>query len=132
MRGLIVEDKALDTMEIESMLSMAEHDLTGQADDLATAIAAVDSKRPDLALVDIKLARCCSGLDVTAALKTRGVPVIFATGNRMRDRGNDLALGCLHKPFAGQTKAVALAAAAALLDGYVVLKLPKSLHFYKQ
>ena len=67
MRVLIVEDEALVAMAIESMLVMAGHDAVGQADDLETALAAVDADMPDLALVDMQLARGCNGLDVAVA-----------------------------------------------------------------
>ena len=132
MRVLIVEDEALVAMEIESMLSMAGHDPVGPADDLATAIAAADASKPDLALVDMQLARGCSGLDVAAALQARGVPVIFATGNCPREHRGDLALGCLQKPFSDQTLTAAISAAAAILSGARVPALPPSLHIYSR
>ena len=46
LRVLIVEDEALVAMEIESMLILAGHDTIGLADDMATAMAAVDIERP--------------------------------------------------------------------------------------
>ena len=130
MRVLIVEDEALVAMAIETMLVMAGHDAVGQADDLDTALAAVDVEKPDLALVDMQLARGCNGLDVAAALKARGVPVMFATGNCPRENGRDVALGCLHKPFSDQTLATAIAAASAVLSGRSAPALPPSVHLY--
>lgn len=130
MRVLIVEDEALVAMEIESMLSMAGHDPIGLADDLATAIAAADADRPDLALVDMQLARGSNGLEVAAAFKARGIPVMFATGNCPRERGRDLAIGCLHKPFTDHTLAAAIGAASAVLGGRAAPALPPSLHLY--
>ncbi|KAB7644819.1 response regulator [Polymorphobacter fuscus] len=130
MRVLIVEDEALVAMEIEGMLEIAGHDATGMADDLESAVAAAEADRPDLALVDINLARGCSGLDVAAALKARGVPVMFATGNCASDSGRGLAMGCLHKPITDSTLAAAIAAAAAVLGGGRPQRLPASLHFY--
>lgn len=130
MRVLIIEDEALVAMEIETMLVIAGHAAVGQADDLESALAALEAQTPDLALVDMQLARGCSGLDVAAALKARGVPVMFATGNCPRDRGAGLALGCLHKPFSDQTLATAIAAAAAVLGGTSAPPLPPSLHLY--
>lgn len=130
MRVLIVEDEALVAMEIESILSIAGHEPIAQADDLASALAAIEAEMPELALVDMQLARGCSGLDVAAALKARGIPVLFATGNCPRERGNDLALGCLHKPFTDQTLGAAMLAATAVLGGGETPKLPPSLHLY--
>ena len=130
LRVLIVEDEALVAMEIESMLILAGHDTIGLADDMATAMAAVDIELPDLALVDMQLAHGCSGLDVAAALVQRGVPVMFATGNCPCERGQLLALGCLHKPFNDQTMAAAIGAAEIMLGGRFVPALPPSLHLY--
>lgn len=130
MRVLIVEDEALVAMEIEHMLAIAGHKPIALADDLVTAIAAADADKPDLALVDMQLARGCSGLDVAAALKERGIPVMFATGNCPRERGRGLALGCLHKPITDQTLAAAIAAATAVLGGRSAPTLPPSLHLY--
>lgn len=131
MRILIVEDEALVAMEIESMLGLAGHEAVAQADDLPSALAAVAEERPDLALVDIQLAQGTSGLEVAAALKAQGVPVLFATGNCPTERGRGLALGCLHKPISDQSLEVAILAADALLHGGPVPdRLPSALHFY--
>lgn len=130
MRVLIVEDEALVAMEIESMLVSAGHDPIAVADDLDTALAAADAGRPDLALVDMQLARGCSGLDVAAALQARGIPVMFATGNHPQEAGRTLALGCLQKPITDYTLAAAINAAAAVLTGSSVPPLPTSVQLY--
>ena len=57
LRILIVEDEALVAMEIEGMLGLAGHEAIAQADDLQSALAAVEAERPDLALVDSQLGR---------------------------------------------------------------------------
>lgn len=131
MRVLIVEDEALVAMEIEGMLGLAGHEAVAQADDLPSAVAAAEAERPDLALVDIQLAEGTSGLDVAAALKARGVPVLFATGNCPDERGTGLALGCLHKPITDATLAAAVGTAEALLQGRPLpFRLPSALHLY--
>ena len=130
MRVLVVEDEALVAMEIEVMIELAGHEAIAQADDLDSALAALDAERPDLALVDIQLAQGSSGLDVAAALRERSVPVVFATGNCPHEKGRGLALGCLHKPITDRTLAAALAAAQALLAGERIPPVPSSIHFY--
>lgn len=117
LRVLIVEDEALVALELDGMLRLAGHDVLGTADDLPSALAAAARDRPDLALVDVQLARGASGLDVAAALKAFGVPVIFATGNCPADGGRGLALGCLHKPFSDRSLALALETAEAATEG---------------
>jgi len=130
MRVLIVEDEALVAMEIEGMLGLAGHQAIAQADDLQSAVEAVESDKPDLALVDIQLAKGANGLDVAAALKARGIPVVFATGNCPTAAGRDLALGCLHKPITDRSLAGAIAAAEALLDGQAPGCIPSAMHLY--
>lgn len=130
LRVLIVEDEALVAMEIESMLDMAGHQALGHADDLDSAIKAVEAQKPDLALVDIQLAQGSNGIEVARAMKERGVPVMFATGNCPAEEGRGLALGCLHKPISDRTLAATLAAAKALIDGEQPAKLPPGVHIY--
>ncbi|TNC49547.1 response regulator [Rubellimicrobium rubrum] len=131
MRVLIVEDEVLVAMEIEGMLGLAGHEATAQADDLPSAMTAVDAERPDLALVDVQLAGGSSGLDVAAALQARGVPVLFATGNCPEDRGRALALGCLHKPITDYSLAGAMEVADAVLhDRPLPPDAPSALHLY--
>jgi DNA-binding response OmpR family regulator len=100
------------------------------ADDLESAVAAVEIELPDLALVDIQLARGCSGLDVAAALQVRGVPVLFASGNCPTDRGRDVALGCLQKPITDRVLAAAIHAVAMTLQGATPTSIPSALRLY--
>lgn len=129
LRVLIVEDEALVAMEIEGMLGLAGHEAVAHADDLQSALAAAEAQRPDLALVDVQLAQG-SGLEIAAALKTRGIPVLFATGNCPSERGRAVALGCLHKPITDSTLMAAMRAAQARLEGRAPAATPSSVHFY--
>lgn len=130
MRVLIVEDQILVAMEIEGMLGLAGHEAVAQADNLSSALSAVEHQNPDLALVDIQLADGDSGLDVAAELKKRGIPVLFATGNCPTDQGRNLAIGCLHKPITDRSLAGAIKAAEALLAGKAPPPLPPAMHLF--
>lgn len=127
---LIVEDEALVAMELEFMLEEAGHFPVGHADDLASALEAVEIKRPDLALVDIQLALGESGLRVAKALHERDIPVLYATGNCPGDEGRPFAMGCLHKPIVESSLRAALNAVVAKLSGGRAPRLPSSAHFY--
>lgn len=130
MRILIVEDEALVALEVESILAMAGHEPVAVADDLPSALAAAEQAAPDLALVDIQLARGASGIEVAAALKARGIPCLFATGNCPEEPRDDLAIGCLHKPFSDRTLTGAVRAVAAILRGNDPGPLPASLRVF--
>lgn len=129
-RVLIVEDEALVAMEVEEMVRLAGHEPVGLADDLSSALDAADDSRPDLALVDIQLARGDSGMDVAARFGERGVPVIFTTGNCPAEKGRGLAMGCLHKPYSEKAMLETLAIAQGLLDGRHPASMPPALHLY--
>ena len=50
------------------------------ADDSASALAAIEERRPDLALVDLQLAHGSTGFSVAVKLHELGVPCLFTTG----------------------------------------------------
>ena len=64
MKILIVEDEALVAMSMELVLEDHGHEVVDIADDLASAILAATHFRPELALVDMRLAGGDSGLHV--------------------------------------------------------------------
>lgn len=129
-RVLIVEDEALVAMEIEWMLESGGNQAVGMADTHASAMAAAEEQRPDIALVDIQLAQGDSGLDVARSLKALDIPVLFATGNCPGDRGAAVAIGCLHKPLTDDTLAAGLDGARRVLAGESPGRLPSSVHFF--
>lgn len=117
LRIMIVEDEALVALEMEACLSDAGHEVAGVAEDLPGAVPLADREKPDLALVDVRLARGSSGLEVARALRDRAVPVLFVTGNCVAEAGKTLALGCLHKPFSGEQLLRAIRTVRSLLAG---------------
>ena len=127
---LIVEDEALLAMDLEFMLEEAGHIPMGPADDLKSALMAIEERQPDLALVDVQLAFGESGIGVAKAMHERGIPVLFATGNCPGEAGRPFALGCLHKPIVERSLRAALRAVVARLAGQMAAKLPASAHFY--
>ncbi len=135
-RVLVVEDEGLVALEIETFLAGAGYEVVGAAADRAGALALARTERPDLALVDVRLAKGDSGLDLAADLTALGVPVLLVTGNCPRELGRSVALGCLHKPFDEHQLLAAVAAVAAvvrLAEGQTVghRDLPSGLHLYR-
>jgi CheY-like chemotaxis protein len=132
-RILVAEDEGLVALEIETFLTGAGHDVVGTAARRADALALARLERPDLALVDVRLANGDSGLDLAADLAALGVPVLLVTGNCPQELGRAVALGCLHKPFDERQLLTAVALATRLARGGATGSdnLPSGLHFYR-
>lgn len=101
-RVLIVEDEALLAMDIEAMLADGGHEVIGEAASLDEVERLELAEAPDLAFVDIQLARGSSGLDVCALIRRRWAAaiIIFVTANP-RKIPDDFcgAHGVIPKPF---------------------------------
>jgi CheY-like chemotaxis protein len=133
LRVLVIEDEALVALEIESLLTNAGHKVVGVAEDRVSASKLVQQvmPRPNLALVDMRLANGASGLQVAADFAVLGIAVLFVTGNCPAERGQGLAVGCLHKPFTEAELLTAVATAEAVLHGRPLpRRLPSGLHLY--
>ena len=77
---LIIEDEAIISADIESLVKELGHHVTGTATTHDEAVDAVARHRPGLVLADIQLADGSSGIDaVKDILKRIDVPVIFIT-----------------------------------------------------
>lgn len=99
---LVVEDEALLAMDIEAMIEDIGHHVVAEATSLFDVQALSDTLDPNLAFVDIQLARQTSGLDV-ARLITHRWPdafIIFITANPKKIP-DDFAggHGVIPKPF---------------------------------
>lgn len=99
---LIVEDEALLVMDIEAMIEDAGHQVIAEAASLFEVQELAFDLRPDLAFVDIQLARNTSGLDVCALIRARwsDAIVVFVTANPLKIP-DDYAggHGVIPKPF---------------------------------
>ena len=74
LRVLLVDDDALVRAGLRIILSSAEDlEVVGEADDGARAVAAVREHRPDVVLMDIRMAEM-DGITTTAALRRLDAP----------------------------------------------------------
>ena len=77
---LIIEDEAIISADIESLVTELGHRVTGTATTHDEAVDAVARHRPRLVLADVQLADGSSGIDaVKDILRKFDVPVIFIT-----------------------------------------------------
>lgn len=132
---LIVEDEPLLATTLRHLVEYnPRYVVTAVADDVASALAAVAERRPDLALVDLQLARGSTGFSVAAKLGEQGIACLFMSAKPPSFALPDLALGCLEKPFGEDDLVRALKAAEDLMRGRERLRpsRPQGLHLYTE
>lgn len=105
----------------------------GIAEDLPSALELLEQGEPDLALVDLHLARGSTGFSVAVRLNDAGVPCLFVTGRAPGFAMPDLALGLLLKPFTGNDVHRALALAEDVMRGRETLRprIPRNLQLFE-
>ena len=99
---LIVEDEALLAMDIEAMVEDAGHRVIGEAASLYDVEGLDGDLQPDLAFVDVQLARGTSGLDACALIRRRWAAaiVVFVTANPLKIPADFAGgHGVIPKPF---------------------------------
>lgn len=101
---LVVEDDAIIGMDIEHRVKRLGYDVCGVADTAEEALDIASRKKPDIALMDIRLRGEVDGIEAARMLKDQfAVPVIFITAYsdmKMRSRALDMdPLGYIVKPL---------------------------------
>lgn len=119
-RILIVEDQAVTAMDLEEQLLGLGHYVVDVVDSAPAAVAAAREHRPDLVLMDIRLAGGTDGVEAAAEIRSRlAIPSIFLTAHADLDtrRRADavLPIAFLAKPFTAGDIRRALDRAAVVL-----------------
>ena len=130
---LIVEDDSQLATTLKYLVEdNPRYRVVAIADDADNAIAAAEYHSPDLALVDLHLARGSTGFSVAVRLSDFEVPCLFVSGKAPSFPMPDLALGCLMKPFTAEDIHRSLAAAEDIMRGREALrpKMPVNLTLY--
>ena len=133
LRILIVEDdRQLATTLKYLVEDNPRYRVVATADDLDSAVAAAEEHRPELALVDLHLARGTTGFSVAVRMQDFDIPCFFISGKAPDFPMPDLALGCLMKPFTAEDVHRAIGLAEDKLRGRdsLRMKLPRNLHVY--
>jgi DNA-binding NarL/FixJ family response regulator len=132
---LIVEDDAQLASTVRYLIEdNPRYRVVGIADDAEGAVAAAETHRPHLALIDLHLARGTTGFSVAVRLHDFGVPCLFVSGKAPSFPMPDLALGCLMKPFTAEDVHRALALAEDRLRGREAhrVRIPRNLRVYDE
>lgn len=117
MRIMVVEDDALIALDIMGLLEDMGHEVVADAADAHRAWELAEIDKPDLALVDIRLARNTDGGKLAQKLYEQlGVRSLFISGSITDDFRQQMAtihpLGFLGKPVTRHNLGAVLCAAA--------------------
>jgi DNA-binding NarL/FixJ family response regulator len=131
---LIVEDDSQLATTLKYLVEdNPRYRVVGMADDADSAVCAAELHNPDIALVDLHLARGSTGFSAAVRLSDFNVPCLFVTGKAPGFPMPDLALGCLMKPFTADDVHRSLSTAEDLLRGRETLRprQPQNLTIYE-
>ncbi|WP_374657898.1 response regulator [Phenylobacterium sp.] len=111
---MVVEDDALIALDIVSLLEDMGHEVVAEASDARNALALAQGDRPDLALVDVRLARDSDGGVLAQTLYDQlGVRSLFLSGSITEDFRRNMApinpVGFIDKPLTRRSLREALA-----------------------
>jgi response regulator NasT len=102
-RVVIAEDEALIRMDLAEMLAEEGYDVVGEAGDGERAVELVESVRPDLVILDVKMPKLDGIAAAERIARQRIAPVVMLTAFSQRDlveRARDAgAMAYLVKPF---------------------------------
>jgi two-component system, response regulator PdtaR len=132
MEVLIVEDEFLIGLLMERTLVGAGHGVIGPARTAAEGIRLARRERPDLALVDIRLADGTDGVEVARTIWRRfETPSILVTAYAEdARRAATVSIGCLHKPFDPAELLEAVSIGGRFLDGRTPAPGPSNFELY--
>ena len=114
---LIVDDDLMIADWLEEVLGEAGYDVCGIATTVAEAIELGEFHRPDLVVLDIRLANGGNGMDVAVALRRVGrFGVLYSTGNP-EHMDKAVGEGLLTKPYPGSSLVSALRIVSDMVAG---------------
>lgn len=129
---MIVEDEALVAMLLRDELQDAGYRVLDLTDRHAEALEVAKARKPDLALVNIRLAGRDDGIELAEHLKALGIPVLLISGQVSRARSaKTVAIASLPKPYDAADMVLAVAYLLARLQGDASLPRPERLEVFE-
>lgn len=127
-RILLVEDDFLLAETVREWLELAGYEVAGIAGDERGAVDLARGRRPDLAVVDVRLGGAGDGIATARTLdRAVGTPALFLTGFPDGLDEVDVGLGWMVKPAREPDFLAAVEAALALAAGALPLHPPAAL-----
>ena len=128
---MIVEDEALVAIVLRDELQMAGYKVLDLTDRLGEALKVAKAGKPDLALVNVRLARGDDGIELSEQLKVLGIPVLLISGQASRAiSSKTVAIGSMPKPYDAAEMVLAVAYLLARLKGDATLPKPNKLEVF--
>ena len=130
---LIVEDEALVAIVLRDVLSEAGYHVLDLTTRHAEALEVARACKPDLALVNIRLAGRDDGIELAEHLKALDIPVVFISGQISRARtAATVAIASMPKPYDANEMVLAVAYLLARLKGPTSLPRPDKLEVFDE
>jgi CheY-like chemotaxis protein len=129
---MIVEDEVLVAMALRDELEEAGYHVLDLTDRHAEALEVAKARKPDLALVNIRLGGRDDGIELAEHLKALGIPVLLISGQVSRARSaQTVAIASLPKPYDAADMVLAVAYLLARLTGDASLPRPPELEVFE-
>ena len=130
---MIVEDEILVATVLRDELEEAGYNVLDLTDRQAEALEVARASKPDLALVNIRLAGRDDGIKLAEHLKALDIPVLLISGQVSRAKSaQTVAIGSLPKPYATADMVLAVAYLLARLQGDGSLPRPEGLEVFDE
>ena len=130
---MIVEDEAMVAITLRDELQDAGYKVLNLTDRHAEALEVAKAEKPNLALVNIRLAGGDDGIELSENLKALGIPVLLISGQTSRaSSAKTVAIGSMPKPYDAAEMVVAVAYLLARLNGDGSLPRPAQLEVFDE
>ncbi|WGM40186.1 response regulator [Caulobacter sp. NIBR1757] len=130
---MIVEDEALVAMILRDELVEAGYEVLDLTERHAEAVVVAKKRKPDLALVNIRLAGRDDGIELAEHLKALGIPVLLISGQTSRARSaRTVAIASLPKPYDAADMVLAVAYLLARMAGEPPPPMPEGLEVFDE
>jgi len=126
---LVVEDEPLIAFDNEHVLEQAGYRVAATVEDYDHAVSVIEEDEVDLVIADITLHGDKTGIDVARHAHGKGLAVLFVTGACPVD-AQEMAIGCLAKPYLPRDLLGAISAIEALMRGDEPGRVPQRLRLF--